>query len=114
MRSARSGRLVSRSEFSAVYREGRRQQGECLVLYYRPSAGARRIAVTAGRRLGTAVVRNRARRRLREAVRRVEDRLCPRGDLVVVARSRAGTAPFSEIVAEVESVCAAGRLLDAP
>jgi ribonuclease P protein component len=107
----RGDRLSTRADFSRVYREGRRYAGESLVLYVRPTGGSRRVAVTAGRRLGGAVRRNRARRRLREALRRLEHRLCDRGDIVLVARSQAGTAPFADLVAEMESLCAAGRLL---
>ncbi len=94
-----------------MYREGRRYSGEALVLYFRPAEQVRRIGVTAGRRLGGAVVRNRAKRRLREAFRRLESRLCARGDIVLVARAQAGTVPFSSLVAEMEALCTAGSLL---
>ena len=107
----RAARLSSRAEFSRVYREGRRYSGEALVLYFRPSAELRRVGVTAGRRLGGAVVRNRAKRRLREAFRRLEGRLCVRGDVVLVARSQAGMVPFATLVSEMEALCEAGRLL---
>ncbi len=110
-RMRRGPRLSTRAEFSRVYREGRRYAGESLVLYVRQTEASRRTAVTAGRGLSNAVARNRAKRRLREALRKLEDRLCPRGDIVVVARSRAGTTPFPDIVAEMESLCVAGRLL---
>ncbi len=107
----RAGRLTTRAEFSRVYREGRRYPGETCVLYFRRTGETRRIGVTAGRRLGGAVVRNRAKRRLREAFRRIEPRLCAQGDLVLVARSQAGTAPFATLVSEMQALCAAGSLL---
>ncbi len=94
-----------------MYREGRRYTGEILVLYYRRTGGLLRVGVTAGRRIGGAVRRNRAKRRLREALRQLEGRLCAPGDLVLVARPPAGTAPFGALVAEMTSLCAAGRLL---
>ncbi len=94
-----------------MYREGRRYPGEALVLYFRPTEEPRRVGVTAGRRLGGAVARNRAKRRLREAFRRLKSRLCARGDIVLVARSQAGTAPFSKLVAEMEALCAVGSLV---
>lgn len=105
------GRLVSRADFSRVYREGRRYAGETLALYVRSTDGVRRAGVTAGRGLGGAVIRNRAKRRLREAYRRIEARLCATGDLVLVARSAAVNAGFAEIMREMEALCAAGRLL---
>jgi ribonuclease P protein component len=94
-----------------VYREGRRYPGEILVLYIRPTEGGRRVGVTAGRRLGGAVVRNRAKRRLREAFRRMEPRLHGQGDVVLVARTAAAAVPFEDIMQEMEALCAAGRLL---
>lgn len=80
------------------------------MLYARPTEGRLRLGVTTGRRFGRAVVRNRAKRRVREAFRRLEGRLLDRGDVVLVARPQALTAGFSEIVAEIEALCAAGRL----
>ena len=109
--AAGRGRLVSRAEFSRVYREGRRFGGEILVLYVRPTESARRVGITAGRGLGGAVVRNRAKRRVREAYRRIEGRLQSTGDIVLVARSGVAAAGFTEIMREIEALCAAGRLL---
>ncbi|HLW48049.1 MAG TPA: ribonuclease P protein component [bacterium] len=109
--SARRARLVTRADFSRVYREGRRYPGDILVLYVRPTEGGRRVGVTAGRRLGGAVVRNRAKRRLREAFWRIEPRLQGHGDVVLVARTAAAAAPFEDIMCEMEALCAAGRLL---
>lgn len=81
------------------------------MLYVRPTDTPGRVGITTARGLGTAVARNRAKRRLREAWRRLEGRLCAQGDVVVVARPQALAARFTEIVAEMEGLCAAGRLL---
>lgn len=82
-----------------------------MVLYVRPTEGRRRVGITAGRRFGAAVARNRAKRRLREAFRRLEGRLRDHGDVVLVARASALTAPFDAIVTEMEQLCAAGQML---
>jgi ribonuclease P protein component len=82
-----------------------------LVLYVRPTEGRRRVGITVGKRFGGAVVRNRAKRRLREAYRRLERRLRDHGDLVLVARSPVLTAPFDAIVSEMDALCAAAQLL---
>lgn len=58
------------------------------------------MTVVAGRKVGGAVRRNRAKRRLREALRQTR---LPEGlDLVVVARAEAVTAPWSALVAELD------------
>ena len=69
-----------------------------LVLYARPNRlGINRVGITAGKKLGHAVVRNRVRRRLREIYRLNEDKFTPGWDIVVVARSRCIKADFSKL-----------------
>ena len=70
-----------------------------LVLYVRPNGLCiNRIGLTVSKKLGKAVVRNRIRRRLREAYRCNEAHFKSGFDIVVVARSRIAGAPFAAIV----------------
>ncbi len=74
------------------------QANSFLVLYARPNhTAANRVGITASKKLGKAVIRNRVRRRLREIYRLNEDRFIPGWDIVVVARSRSVTASFSQL-----------------
>ena len=69
-----------------------------LVLYARPNRlGVNRVGITTGKTLGHAVVRNRARRRLREVYRLNEHLFKPGYDIVVVARHRCVTADFKKL-----------------
>ena len=69
-----------------------------LVLYARPNRlGVNRVCITTGKKLGHAVVRNRARRRLREVYRLNEHLFKPGYDIVVVARTRCITADFQKL-----------------
>ena len=69
-----------------------------LVLYAKPNRTAtNRVGITASKKLGHAVIRNRVRRRLREVYRLNEDRFAPGWDLVVVARSRCIDADFQKL-----------------
>ena len=69
-----------------------------LVFYARPNRSAtNRVGITAGKKLGHAVVRNRVRRRLREIYRLNEDKFLPGWDIVVVARSRCIDADFAQL-----------------
>jgi ribonuclease P protein component len=56
-----------------------------------------RLGVTATRALGGAVVRNRIKRRLREAFRMHRSALAPQWDIVVNPRRAAIDASFAEI-----------------
>ena len=74
------------------------QANSLLVLYARPNRiGKNRVGITAGKKLGKAVVRNRVRRRLREVYRLNEEKFQPGWDIVVVARSRSITASFEKL-----------------
>ena len=69
-----------------------------LVLYARKNrTGTNRVGITVSKKLGKAHIRNRARRRLREAYRINEDKFLPGWDIVVVARSRSVDAPFQKL-----------------
>lgn len=68
----------------------------------RGDAGSVRVGFTVTKKTGTAVVRNRIRRRLREAVRRVLPEAGRAGfDYVIVAREAALRTPFEGLVAEI-------------
>lgn len=111
-------RLKRRREFLAVAGQGRRWVTPAFVLQAGPrpvrdgdtEAGGREIGVgfTASRRVGNAVERNRARRRLREAVRRVlpGGPARPGFDYVVVARPEALSRPFAALLDDLEAAFA--------
>jgi len=62
-----------------------------------------RVGITVTKKLGTAVVRNRVRRRIREILRARADRLLQCGvDYVVVARPAIVDKPFAAIAGEFE------------
>ena len=60
------------------------------------------IGFTTPRALGKAVVRNRIKRRVREAVRHYLDRLNPQWSIVINPRRKAFNAPQKDLYREVE------------
>ena len=65
----------------------------------------RKAGFVAGRRVGGAVVRNRAKRLLRESYRRHRHRIPPSGvQLVVVARVGCGEAAYAEVERQMLSL----------
>lgn len=108
----REERLRRRREYRRVYDGGRRAAGSLLVVFELPNAEGRvRLGITATRRVGSAVVRNRVRRRIREAYRRLKPSLprCGGHDVVVNARDRAASCDAAALSAELARLL--GRLL---
>jgi ribonuclease P protein component len=81
-------RLRSTSDVQRVYDEGQSWSHPLLVLVARPnSLGFSRVGVTASRRTGSAVARNRAKRLLREAARHLYSQLASGWDVMLIARA---------------------------
>ncbi|MEE3625900.1 ribonuclease P protein component [Nitrospirillum sp. BR 11752] len=110
-RAAVVGRLLKRSEFLAVAGARRKWATPGLILQarahddrQRPAAGdvLVRVGFTASKKVGNAVKRNRARRRLRAAVREV---LAlhgkPNNDFVVIARGETVTRRYADLLADL-------------
>jgi ribonuclease P protein component len=75
-------RLKRRNDFQAVYRDGAVWKGVCFSLHVLRREERARIGIVVPRRWGTAVERNRIKRRLREAFRRTAPRL-PNADIII-------------------------------
>ncbi len=90
--------LRQNHEFRRLYSKGKSAVSPCLAVYIRRTGrNINRLGITAGVRLGCAVRRNRVRRRIREIYRTNEEKFRTGLDLVVVARTRAVYASYSEL-----------------
>jgi len=91
-------RLQRASEFQRVRRHGKSHAHPLVVVVVAPSGElSSRIGITASRAMGTAVRRNRARRRLRAALRPLLPALRPGYDLVITARRPLLEASWAEV-----------------
>jgi len=99
-------RLRVRREFLYVA-EGYAERRRLVVIQARRRAPPPRetlgLGFTATKKVGGSVVRNRARRRLREAARLLLPRFGVAGvDYVIVARQETGTAPWPRLLDDIE------------
>lgn len=98
--------------FRRLYAKGHSCANRNMVVYCRRNGTqCNRVGITVSKKLGCAVVRNRARRRLRECYRLNEERLRPGYDVVIVARSRSVDAPFDRLQASFLAAAEAVGLL---
>jgi ribonuclease P protein component len=95
----KSRRLILPSEFARVKGQGTTERGRYLVLGALKLTGEKsfRAGFVTPKHIGTAVVRNRVRRRLRDIVRTAQPRLGAGLWLVVVARPYAANASYDQL-----------------
>ena len=98
--------LKENYEFRRLYQKGASAVGKGMVVYCRKNRlGRNRLGLTASTKLGHAVVRNRARRRLREVYRLNTPAMKQGYDIILVARGRTLTAPWKELNATFVRLC---------
>ncbi len=90
--------IKTNREFRFLYHRGKTAVTPILAMYARKTKNtSNKIGITVSTKVGKAVVRNRVRRRIREAYRKNEELFLSGINLVVVARKRASVESFSEI-----------------
>lgn len=100
----KSRRLLKRSDFDRVYRDGARSANAFFSAVYREVEGPTRVGLAVGRSVGGAVVRNRAKRLLREAARNHFDKLPDGWDVVLQARKSITDASAYALDAEIQLI----------
>jgi ribonuclease P protein component len=102
----RAQRLRTPAEFRRVRDQAPRAwPNRLLVLYAAPNELDRtRAGITVSSRVGNAVIRNRVRRRLREALRARLQRIPPAMDLLVIARPPSAEASWDELCGALDTL----------
>jgi ribonuclease P protein component len=110
-RFPKSSRVLRRADFVRIQKSSARIGTKHFLLLLAPAGGApvegapcSRFGVVASRKVGCAVVRNRAKRLLREAFRRHRELFPPGVDVVVIVRSGAAELKLAEVVVELSRV----------
>ena len=90
--------LKRNKEYGFLYRRGKSSVSSALVMYYyKNRRGSNRYGITAGKKVGNAVKRNRARRVIREAYYRLCGQIKPGYDFVFVARGKTPYVKCAEV-----------------
>ena len=99
----RDDRLTATADFRRTYASGRRASAGAVVAHAFSTGQARpaKVGFSASRAIGGAVRRNRAKRRLREAVRAIGRPLDPGFDVVFIATGDTNRVEFQKLVNSV-------------
>jgi ribonuclease P protein component len=110
--SSKPGRLLKRSGFLSV-RSGEKRRGPLFLLEakrYEDGETGGRYGLTVSKKCGNAVIRNRIRRRLHEAMRlHAAVDMDRQSDYVIVARRDVLNAPFLELASELKRRISGGK-----
>lgn len=101
-RFSKASRIRRRGDFLRIQRVGRRRAGLRFVVITVPARdGTARLGITASRKVGGAVVRNRIKRWVREFFRRSKYDVSPAQEILVIARPQAAEGSYRDVVQEL-------------
>jgi ribonuclease P protein component len=108
--------MLSRpQDFAAIQSSGTTRSHPLFVArFLQTSLETTRIGLSTGRRLGGAVVRNRVRRRLREALRVMAPSFQPGWDVLIIARPALVEADHDALVGALRRILSRGGVLGGP
>ena len=102
----KSRRVRRRGEFQQVFDRGARVHGRYMTVLIAATAGARcRLGIVASKKLGGAVVRNKAKRLIREVFRNNPPNVEPAVDILVIPRRELLAADYPAIEDDFKSAC---------
>jgi ribonuclease P protein component len=98
----KQARLRKRPEFLSLSRWGRKIYAPHFLIITKPNErGEARLGVTVSSKVGSAVVRNRVKRLLRECFRRYRHQIVPSQDVLIIARKSAVNLSWHEVESEI-------------
>ena len=108
----RSFSLRRGADFQRVWDDGKSFSHPLVILRARANGmDSDRFGFVAGKKIGKAVARNRAKRWMRESVRPRLPMIVPGWDLILIARSGAAHSEFKEMDAAIENVLRRAALI---
>jgi len=96
-------RITRSSEYRRVYDDGKKLVGRYLILFY-AGPGEMSVGITVSSKIGGSVVRNRAKRRIKEALSKCLNEYPIPYAMVFVALKRINGAAFDEICGDIRAL----------
>ena len=97
--------LTKRREFEVVFKDGVRSSSQYLVIYARPNElTCNRLGLSVSKKIGNAVIRNRIKRLLREAVMKFSHEWPFFYDFVIVAKKSSVEGTLDDFVKAMSKI----------
>lgn len=107
----KSLRLTKNLEYKRVYRSGRRWSSPFFTMYIKKNhLGHSRLGVSVSKKVGKSVVRNKVKRRVKEAFRKNIGNISKGNDIVISAKPPVVNLNFDRIEQELKSLFRRGRI----
>lgn len=98
-------KITRNDEFKKVFLEGKRIESNNLTFFFlRNGYKFNRLGVVVKKEIGKAVVRNKIKRRIREAYRRINEKLFQGYDIIIIAKKNIVELDCFEIYNELENL----------
>jgi len=98
-------KIKENRDFRRAYNRGKSFVSPYIVVYVNKNrTGEKRLGITAGKKIGNAVKRNRAKRVIYSAFRACEELISPGYDFVIVARTRILSAKSTDVARSLEKI----------
>lgn len=105
--------LRNKKDFSAIYNRGKSFGGKYIVLFCRRNnLGYNRLGFLASKKVGNSVVRNRARRLMKESYRQIEASTIKGFDLILIARNTIKDVKCEEVYKSMNSLLKKAGLIN--
>lgn len=96
--------LRNQKDFSSIYKRGKSVGDRCVVVFYRKNGlDYSRTAFLASKKVGNSVVRNRARRLMKESYRNLKDQIPVGYDMIFIARTTICNLKCADVKKSIEA-----------
>jgi ribonuclease P protein component len=96
--------MLKKNEFKRVYDNAKALSAQAVVILCLNNGTAQnRLGIVASKKVGNSVVRNKARRRIKEIYRVNEDNLSKGYDIVIIARSTIKKTSFTDLESAIKN-----------
>lgn len=105
--------LRRKKDFSVLYSKGKSIGDRYIVLFYKKNGlEYNRIAFLASKKVGNSVIRNRARRLMKQSYRQLESDVGTGWDLIIIARNTINGCKCQEVFKSLKSAFKRANLLE--